>query len=136
MVVVDPPVLVDPLPLVDPLVVVEMTTMPPPPLLPPKNPPKNPPPKPKPPEPPITVTSLPPPWGVGISGRDGKATAIGTMANCCCIGVAQGTVRLMTRRACLTVNLAQETVRMIRRFSTRGLDCTAVRTLACLTYWT
>jgi hypothetical protein len=129
---VKPPVEVDELPPEDevevepPEVVVETTTEPLEPPLPPKNPPKKPPPKPKPPEPPITVTSPPPPEGVGIGGSCGS---IGSAASaiCCGSGVAQLTDLVITRRIffCRGAWAVRTTLRFI------GLAC-----LACLTYWT
>ena len=110
-----------------PEVVVETTTLPPPPLPPPKKPPKNPPPKPNPPEPPITVTSLPPPCGVGIGGSGGNG--IGIIASCCGAGSAQATDLVTTRRICF-IRGAAGAVRAILRFIALGFA------LACLTYWT
>ncbi|HEX7712351.1 MAG TPA: hypothetical protein VF418_15575 [Sphingomonadaceae bacterium] len=101
-----PPELLPPVEvLVEPplVVVVEVTTIPPPELLPPKNPPKNPPPKPppQPPEPPMIVTPPPLEPDIGGSGGSGCAIGNGTSAICCWQhGVCSSST---TRRMRLTV---------------------------------
>lgn len=134
LVVEEPPVevKVPPVDVTPPVVVVDTETLPPP----PKNPPKNPPPKPKPPEPPITVTSLPPPCGEGCGGIGGSGICMGTMASICCSGWAQGTVRLTTRRAVFGSCSLQVAVRITRRFNALGFVRATGLALACLTYWT